>query len=330
MPRLVWDKAGTRTFESGLDRGVLYRPSDGVAVPWNGLTSVVEHFSGETKSIYYDGRKINELASLGDFSATLTAITYPDEFAQIEGGIELRPGVGVNDQPPEYFGLSYRTKIGNDVAGEDLAYKIHVAYNLMAVPSDKTYASLGSDPTIVEFQWEIYGVPEDLIGISGFRPTAHFVFDTRKVDPWLIEDIEKLLYGTTEHFAALPPMQELASFVDTWYRVEVIDNGDGTWTAIDNDNRPGFITMISDTEFEIKKIKASYLDEETYELSSTEHINDAPQISIEDRGDGTWIATTDEDGIIVMIDDDEFEIRDAEAVLDGPNVYHISDKLYTI
>lgn len=43
MPGLVWDRVGDRTYESGLDRGVLYLP-DGSAVPWNGLTSIVENF----------------------------------------------------------------------------------------------------------------------------------------------------------------------------------------------------------------------------------------------------------------------------------------------
>jgi len=56
MPVLVWDKIGDKTFETGLDKGVLYLP-DGSAVPWNGLTAVTEHLTESTETVYYDGQK---------------------------------------------------------------------------------------------------------------------------------------------------------------------------------------------------------------------------------------------------------------------------------
>ena len=136
MPILEWDKVGERYYETGIDRGVLYMP-DGSAVPWNGLTSVIEHFDKSTSPVYYDGMKISDLVSLGDFSATMKAVTYPEEFVEIEGSAKLRNGLFVGDQPPQTFCLCYRTKIGNDVDGVDSGYKIHLIYNLTAIPSDK-------------------------------------------------------------------------------------------------------------------------------------------------------------------------------------------------
>jgi len=44
MTRLAWDTTGDRTFEAGVDRGVLFIPDETGAytfgVAWNGLTSV--------------------------------------------------------------------------------------------------------------------------------------------------------------------------------------------------------------------------------------------------------------------------------------------------
>ena len=79
MSKIIWDEVGSRVYESGLDRGVLYLP-DGTSVPWNGLTAVVEKFNRSVNSVYFDGAKINDFVTLGDFSATLKAFTYPEEF----------------------------------------------------------------------------------------------------------------------------------------------------------------------------------------------------------------------------------------------------------
>src|SRR4029077_3104062 len=124
MPTLVWDVPENRKYETGLDRGVLYL-FDGSGVPWNGLTSVVEHFNRDTTPVYYDGMKISELVSLGYFSASMEAITYPDEFLTFEGYDALRRGVFMSDQISKTFGLCYRTLVGNAL-NENTGYKIHI------------------------------------------------------------------------------------------------------------------------------------------------------------------------------------------------------------
>src|SRR5580765_2617317 len=138
MSVLIWDTAGSKVYETGLDKGVLYL-SDGSAVPWNGLTSIVEKFDKESESVYYDGMKITDLVYLGDFAATLKAITYPDQFIELDGYGFLRQGMYVGNQLPKTFSLSYRTRIGNDVDGDVAGYKIHILYNLTAIPTDRTY-----------------------------------------------------------------------------------------------------------------------------------------------------------------------------------------------
>lgn len=193
MTKLLWDQAGQRLYEAGLDRGVLYK-EDTFGVPWNGLTSIDENLSNiASDPIYFDGVKYIDQPKVGDFSATLNAYTYPDEFLEYEGLQSLGGGLFVDDQRPKQFGLSYRTKVGNDVDGLDHGYKIHIIYNLTAVPQAETYETLSNSVTPVPFSWQISAVP---VPLFGFRPTAHFIFDSRFLPPEILTVIESILYGT--------------------------------------------------------------------------------------------------------------------------------------
>lgn len=321
MPVLVWDKVGNRVYETGLDRGVLYLP-DGSAVPWNGLTSIIEHFDKDSSPVYYDGMKINDLVVLGDFAASMKAVTYPDEFIEIEGLGKIRRGLFVGDQNPQVFGLCYRTQFGNDLEGNAVGYKIHVLYNVTAIPNDKTYASLTDSPSLVEFEWNITAVPEE---VPGMRPTAHFIINSLELDPWLLEELEAIFYGSTNAAAALIPMTDLITFIDQWYRVKIVDNGDGTWTA--TSQREGFISFLDsiDTLFQIAHINAYYLDDVTFVISDTIDVGDVPQIRIDDNGDGTWTATTEHDNLINVTMDGVFEILNATASYVGIDSYRISN-----
>lgn len=319
MATITWDQAGSRVFENGLDRGVLYLPN-GDCVPWNGLTNIIEKFNKQTNSVYFDGVKVNELVTLGDFTATMKAITYPDEFLDFEGVEDVRRGVFLGDQRPKTFALSYRTKVGDDIDGADAGYKIHILYNVTAMPSDKTYSTFKIDPSLVEFEWTISAVPEE---IPGFRPTAHLIIDSRKTDPFLLEDIEAKLYGTTAADAVLLPMADLVNFMSTWYRVKITDNGDGTWTA--TADRDGFIFVDGFDEFLITNCNALYISDEEYIISDTYDISDVPQISIVVNGDGTWIASTSSDNVIVPISPGLVEIRNANITFVNATTYEISD-----
>lgn len=316
---IVWDRVEDRIYETGLDRGVLYLP-DGSAVPWNGLTSVIESFDKETQPVYFDGMKISDCVVLGDFSATMTAVTYPDEFVELEGLAPVKQGLFYADQMPQTFGLCYRTKIGDGLVGDEAGYKLHIIYNITAIPNDKTYASTGADPSLVPFEWKLTAVPEEL---PGFRPTAHIVIDSRDVDPWLLEDLETMLYGTSTAEAVLLPMSELATYINEWYRVQIVDNGDGTWTA--TSVREGLIDVGLNGYFEIVGVNAIYLDEDTYVISDTTDIASVPQIRIADLPDGFWSATTEHDALINIDINGEFEILNATVVWLNDYTYQISD-----
>ena len=264
MTALVWDQVGQRFYEGGISKGVLYQ-INGYGVAWNGLTGLEETITTEIQAVHYDGVKFNDLVTMGDFTATLKAFTYPDEFLPYEGIQQDQSGFYVTAQPPVQFGLCYRTEVADDIVGFESGYKIHVLYNLTALPSQKAYLSLSDESEPMEFEWTITAIPED---IENFRPTAHIIFDSRKIDPLLLEDIEDILYGSEEHDAYLPPLQGFATFIRKWDRLIITDHGDGSWTA--ESEVEGQITMLDDTTFQIISDTAVYLDPDTYTITSSD------------------------------------------------------------
>lgn len=262
MTILEWDKAGERTYQTGVDRGVLY-PKDGSAVPWNGITSVEDNSDYELASYYLDGVKILDHVTPGDFVGKLSAFTYPEEFNEICGILSVIDGLIFYEQPHKSFNLSYRTKIGDDL-DEDHGYMIHLLYNLMAIPDAKTFESIGESVTPVEFAWSLTGVPQI---IQGQRPTVHISIDSNDTHPVILEELENTLYGTETTEPRFPGATELKMFYGGFGSLLISDNGDGTWTAVDAAD--DYITMLDATTFRIDNADAEYLDADTYEISDT-------------------------------------------------------------
>lgn len=262
MTAITWDDVGQRFFETGVQKAVLYLP-DGSAVPWNGIKSITEKTVGaESSPLYFDGVKYAESSSIGTFAGIIRAYTYPDEFLDLEGVVGVSNGLYVTNQEPKRFGLSYQTKIGNDVEGADLGYKIHVLYNLLATPSDTTNTSnFGNDP--IEFEWSVSSIPGI---ISGYRPTSHLIFDSREMGELLLKDIETTLYGDEFVNARLPDISTFISYANNWVIIRITDNLDGTWTATGPDE---LFTMLDATTFQIIQANAVYLDSDTYAISDS-------------------------------------------------------------
>lgn len=260
MTALVWDAVGEKKYETGVDRGVLYLPN-GSAVPWNGLTSVSENTNVESSPTYYDGRKVNNLLSVGDYTGTLKAFMYPEEFEVLEGLGKFQNGVFLGEQRPQPFGLSYRTKVGNDL-NQDAGYKIYIIYNVTAFPAEKSFETMSDSVTPVEFEWDLTAIPED---VPGFAPTARIIINTTEIDPTLLASVEAYLYGTDEEDASLPSMNDLLTTIGfpTLLAIKIVDNGDGTWTATGDG-----VTVTGDT-FEIDGVDTIMLDTDTYRISST-------------------------------------------------------------
>jgi len=194
---LTWDGVGEKTYETGVDHGVLYIPSNlGVydtGFAWNGLVSVTESPSGaEPNKQYADNIVYLNLLSAEEFGGTIEAFTYPPEFGQCDGTIEAETGVQLGQQSRKSFGMSFRTKIGNDVDGVDHGYKLHLVYGALVSPSEKAYQTINESPEAITFSWEFTTTPAP---VTGFKPTALIVIDSTLADPTDLAALEAILYG---------------------------------------------------------------------------------------------------------------------------------------
>jgi hypothetical protein len=228
-----------------------------------GLTSVEEApTGGEAKGYYIDGVKYANVASAEEFSATINAYMYPDEFGPCEGTHQPRSGLFITQQRRKSFGLSYRTLIGNDLT-PDHGYKIHIIYNALAAPTPRANATItGDSGELNTFSWSITTRPPV---ISRYKPMAHVVIDSRFTDPAVLSLVEDTLYGSETDSAYLPSFTELIDIFDVISSLTVVDNGDGTWTATAPFDS---IQMLETDLFEITSSAAVFVDEDTYTISS--------------------------------------------------------------
>ena len=223
MTKLLWDQVGERTYETGVDHGVLYLPDNTGAYDegyaWNGLVTVTESPSGaESNAQYADNIKYLDIQSAEEFSGTVEAFTYPDEFAQCDGSALIVGGIGIGQQPRRTFGLSYRTIIGNDVMGNKYGYKIHLVYGAKVAPSERAYGTVNDSPEPITFSWEFSTTPVPVGTIGGveYTPTSTLTLDSTKLDADAMADLQDILYGTAGTDPRLPsPAEVVALFAGT-------------------------------------------------------------------------------------------------------------------
>lgn len=203
--RLTWDAAGQKYFETGAKMAVLYPQDNTGAYPegvaWNGFRSFTKKPTGAEKTkLYANDSLYGVMTSAEELEGTLTAYTYPDEFAECDGSQVALDGVTVGQQKRKTFGFCYRTMIGNDI-DEEAGYKLHLVYGCSASPSEKAYQTVGDSPEAIEFSWDVTMTPvtvgtyNDIV----FKPTAEIVIDSRKFTgnkEAKLTALEAKLYGT--------------------------------------------------------------------------------------------------------------------------------------
>jgi len=206
MAELKWDATGKRFFETGVDHGVLYLPNAqgeyDKGYVWNGLVTVTESPSGaEANPQYADNIKYLNLVSAEEFSGTIEAFTYPEEFGECDGTAMPTAGVSIGQQTRKPFGLSYRTRVGNDLAGTDYGYKLHFVYNALAAPTEKAFSTINDSPEAIQFSWEFSTTP---VEVPGFKPSATITVDSSKVPADKLAALEAIVYGSATTEARLP------------------------------------------------------------------------------------------------------------------------------
>lgn len=199
MAKLAWDLTGQHLYETGTDHCVVYpAASDGTypsGAAWNGVTGWTESPSGaDETALYADNIKYLSLRSAEEFGATLTAYTYPDVFADLDGSAALMAGVKIYQQARKSFGLAIRTLIGNDIDSNDHGYLLHLVYGLTASPSERGYSTVNDSPEAIEFSWEMKSVP---VNVTGYKPTSIITIDSTKVNANRLADLEDVIYGTS-------------------------------------------------------------------------------------------------------------------------------------
>lgn len=220
---LTWDDQGKRLYTTGVSHGVLFvydsTLNDGAGgykdgVAWNGLTTVTEKPTGaEATPLYADDIKYLNLISKEDFTATIEAYTYPDEFAECDGSASIAKGVYVGQQKRKMFGFSYMTRVGNDTDGDDYGYQIHIIYGCLAAPTEVGHSTINDSPEAPTMSWEITTTPVD---VTGKRPTAHVVIDSTKVNnDTKMTTLKSMLWGSTTANATLPTIAQLITMFGT-------------------------------------------------------------------------------------------------------------------
>lgn len=264
MTRIIWDEVGGRRYEAGVDRGVLY--VDGAGVPWNGLISVEQSSTGgDTRAHYMDGYNYLSTSESEEFEAAISAFYSPKQFDACDGTLQFATaGIAVTQQRRKPFGLTYRTKIGNYVAGTDFGYKIHIIYNARAEPSQRSYNTLSDDVDPLALSWNLKTKPKR---IPGMRPSAHIIIDSTEVDPEGLAVIENILYGDADYAPRLIEPSEIVEIFSHPFDFTVTENEDGTYTIA------GPLSAVEDMGgglYEITRDTVVILDPDTAEISSDE------------------------------------------------------------
>jgi len=198
VARLTWE--GTHYYEAGLDKGVLYVPSQ-PGVAWVGLVSINEApTGGDARVGYIDGIKYLNISSSEEFEATIEAITVPPEFGPCDGNVSIQNGLIATAQPRKSFGLCYRTLVG-DTMRNDLAYRLHLVYNALAAPTTRNNNTLSDSASVTNYSWKISTKAPPL---TNYKPTAHLIVDSRYADPTALAALEDILYGTVSTTPSLP------------------------------------------------------------------------------------------------------------------------------
>lgn len=258
---LQWDDPSKRFFAQGLDRGVLYIPGLD-PLPWNGLMSFDEGSSSAASSLLYrDGVIYLADVEPSDFAGDLKAMWYPDEFGVCLGMPEVTDGMFVDNQKPKRFGFSYRTLVGNGSSGNVFGYQIHLVYNCMASVASRARATLGPDNKPVEFDFNIVCTP---VKLPGYRPTAHYVIDTRNMSSSKVAELEAILYGDDETPGSLPQPSVIFDLLNYGDAIIVRVHGDGTYT-VEGSNMNVFST--GPHSFMMKNINGTDNGDGTYVIS---------------------------------------------------------------
>lgn len=258
---LTWDKTDERYFQTGIDRGVLY-PTSGDPVVWNGITGVDDGGNGSHEVSYLDGKIFLADSDATDYSGKLTAFDFPDEFMVCIGMPQVVDGLILDNQKPKRFGLSYRSLIGSGLTGDQFGYQIHLVYNAFASIGATSRKTISNTASPIEFAFDLVATP---VKLAGYRPTAHYILDTRRLDPETIASLEGILYGSGVTPGRLPTPTELFEMLNFGPNIDVTYNT--TDETINFAGQRSNVFMTGTDSFQINNVNAVDNGDGTYTIS---------------------------------------------------------------
>lgn len=198
MARIIWDALGERKYEIGVDRGVFYKlVADEYTngIPWNGLTGVDDASTGrEATPLYSGGVKTASEYTPEEYAGKIKCFTYPDEFEEYLGTVELQSGIFGRQQKRDLFGFCYRSFVGSDAEGIEHGYKLHLIYNCQVTDFSRSYSTINSSGDIQETEISFESFPQEVDNID-YKPMSEIVLDSRFVDADAFATLEGILYG---------------------------------------------------------------------------------------------------------------------------------------
>lgn len=322
MSKLSWNDVGTKYFEAGVDRGVLYIDDTGVA--WSGLTSVEEAPTGGAATPYYlDGVKFLNMSSIEEFEATLNAFYSPEEFDACDGSLALAEGLYVTAQKRKAFGLCYRTRIGNDVNGEAHGYKLHLVYNALASPSNNTHSTIADQVEAGVFSWKLTTTPAP---VPAYRPTAHVVIDSTQTSPALLALLEENLYGTDTTPPTLIYPSRLIDLFNDYGILDITILADGRYAA-----QGWTVETLTNGKFDIDYYTVVMIGDGLFEVSG---VNDTQPVELPGVFDVTTTGTTNYNVVgsavtLTTSPPDSFNMNNGRVIDNGDGSLTITDTITT-
>ena len=194
MARINWLNPRDMRFSAGVDRGVFY-PKDGTpGEAWLGLVNVsIEEDESKLTPIWIDGFVRGYDTAPGQTKGSIEALTYPETFATYAGGeLELAPGFHAHNQDRREFDLCYRTLEGDALSGYLSEYRLHLIYNALASMDGRSYGTITDATEPESVSWSLVATPRF---DTDSAPTSYFTISTWDVHPYLILQVENILYG---------------------------------------------------------------------------------------------------------------------------------------
>jgi len=198
MSKLVWGDAGTKEYEVGVSKGVLFLYDDTakkwLGQAWQGLTNVTESpDGGDAEDFYADNSLYASIRGVEKLSGSIECYMYPPAFEDCIGHNELMKGVRIGQQSRKVFGLAYVSNVGND-QNTEAGVKYHLVYNCTAsaaeMSHDTTEDSVSLDPMSFDFD----SVP---VKATGHRDTSSVTIDSRELTSAQKTALETALFGGT-------------------------------------------------------------------------------------------------------------------------------------